>query len=962
MGRAQAVNWLSGFPVVARIPLLPVEPAAERGRTLAGPLLEAVRFASRSIGDLESGDLAADNRLALTVRAYERRARTRATPRGAFAGVQIARPTGRAVGLKMGSAHKARSMPSGAWLGDLVRQLGETPGVVQRLRLTTNNLVARRGDRFEHEQADDAGAPMLVTMRATPVVALIMRTCRTGATLDEIITTVIDAWNQAPEEKVRETVQQMIRTGHLLTDLLPDDVTEDPLRHVLSKLPETSDVAAVVAAIREHLQEADLYPPGAPKRLTLLTAARDLCDKIAQHKSPITIDVAVDADLELPKSLLDGAAEAIALLWSITPTSPTLEGYHARFVERYGIGRRVPLLSVVDSVTGLGEADSDASIERHDVDQSRGRVLAELMARATSTGELEVDLADAAVAGLRVPVDSVPPPPTGEVYARVVAASRDDLQAGRLQLAMYMGCTQDAGSSVGRFASLLPDAAWGLGRTEPALMAEVVVRPRIPKLDTVAPPAGFTATRICVGVAPRPGDLTLDDLELVSDGHRLALWSRERAQPVIPTLFSRIGPSYIPPVARLLQQLSAAGTRPWQTWSWGPLSGAPFQPRIRWRRTILSPARWRLPQTMVAAATDATAWASELARWRAVTVPRPPRIVVAEEADRRLPLDLEDPRDQDLLRRYARRGTDTVTEQPGGPDAIQGVVTGPDGGHLLELVIPLKGRQPATPTRTQPRTTTSADPVIYLPGTEWLSLTVVTPTRHQDEVLSHISDVAEGLRDDVDRWFWLRYDNTAHGPHLRVRFAGDPAVLATRVLPMVSKRCAQLMTRGLVSNLVVEPYAPEVNRYGGPNSIEAAERVFHTDGLLVLDVLSNEPNEDERITEIALSALAIARTVAAADPDAIGRPRLDRSARRHVNSLRATAPAVTTGPLDDTVREAWARRASALATYRDLVPESRRVDCASSIIHMHANRLLGDRDRERIARALAAELLAKGKR
>lgn len=960
MGRAQTVKWLSEFPVVARIPLLPVEPAAQRGEDLAGPLLEAVSFASRSIGNISSADLAADNQLALTVRAYEQRARNRATPRGAFAGVQVAQSTRSSARLQMGSAHRARSMPSGAWLDDLARQLVETPGVVQRLRLTANSLVTRRGDRFEHEQADDAGAPVLMTLRATPVVALIMRTCKAGATPDEITAAVLDAWNDAPEAKIHETVQQMIRTGHLRTDLLPQNIAQDPLGHILSKLPEASDVGAVLAAIREHLQDADLHPPGAPQRLALLTAARDLCDKIARHTSPITIDVAVDADLEIPASLLDDAAEAIALLWSITPTATTLDDYHARFVERHGIGSRVPLLSVMDPVTGLGETDVDA--ENHDADRARGRVLAALIARAAATSELEVELDDATIAGLRVLDDGVPPPPTGEVYTRVVSASPEDLQAGRFQLAMYMGCTQDAGSSTGRFASLLPDAAWDLPRTESVLAAEVVVRPRIAKLDTVAPPTDFAQTRICVGVAPRPGDLTLDDLELASDGHRLVLWSRERAQCVTPTLFSRIGPSYIPPVARLLQQLSAAGTRPWYPWSWGPLSAAPFQPRVRWRRTILSPARWRLPQTLIAAASDATAWASELARWRAATVPCLPRVVVAEEADRRLPLDLEDPRDRDLLRRYARRGTDTVTEQPGGPDAIQGVVAGPDGGHLLELVIPLKGRQPTTPARTRPRTTASTNPVIYLPGTEWLSLTLVAPTRLQDEVLTEIAKIAQELRDDIDRWFWLRYDSTAHGPHLRVRFAGDPAVLTTRVLPEVSKRCAQLMTLGVVSNLVVEPYAPEIDRYGGPSSIEAAERVFHADGLLALGVLSSEPNEDQRITEVALSALAIARVLTTADSDAIGRPRLDRSARRHVNSLRATAPAVTAGPLDDTVRDAWDRRALALATYRDVVPESRRTDCASSIIHMHANRVLGDRDRERKARALAAELLAKGRR
>ncbi|WP_454857614.1 lantibiotic dehydratase C-terminal domain-containing protein [Promicromonospora soli] len=61
-------------------------------------------------------------------------------------------------------------------------------------------------------------------------------------------------------------------------------------------------------------------------------------------------------------------------------------------------------------------------------------------------------------------------------------------------------------------------------------------------------------------------------------------------------------------------------------------------------------------------------------------------------------------------------------------------------------------------------------------------------------------------------------------------------------------------------------------------------------------------------------------------------------------------------------RERWDRRSGALAVYRDAVPANRRAECASSMIHMHANRVGLDRDQEHVARALAAELLAQGRR
>jgi lantibiotic biosynthesis protein len=55
----------------------------------------------------------------------------------------------------------------------------------------------------------------------------------------------------------------------------------------------------------------------------------------------------------------------------------------------------------------------------------------------------------------------------------------------------------------------------------------------------------------------------------------------------------------------------------------------------------------------------------------------------------------------------------------------------------------------------------------------------------------------------------------------------------------------------------------------------------------------------------------------------------------------------------------WAARRAALTAYRGTLAPAQGVPCASALVHMHANRLLGHADRERLARALAADLLAR---
>jgi hypothetical protein len=246
-------------------------------------------------------------------------------------------------------------------------------------------------------------------------------------------------------------------------------------------------------------------------------------------------------------------------------------------------------------------------------------------------------------------------------------------------------------------------------------------------LATIAPPTGIAATRIPVGVPGRPGDLRLDDVLLVADAERLTLWSRERACQVVPVLNSRIGPRYLPVEARLLALLGRSGCRPWRLFSWGPLRDTAFQPRVRYRSTILAPARWRLPKQLTDAARDPAAWPAQVASWRTSTVPAPPAIVVTDDDERQLPLDLDDPRDVELLRRYVRRGLRAITEQPGGEGAIQAVITGPSGRHLLELVIPLAATTPPPAPGRPLALTRQAGAGHHLPGGSWLSLAITAP-------------------------------------------------------------------------------------------------------------------------------------------------------------------------------------------------------------------------------------------
>jgi hypothetical protein len=410
--------------VLVRAPLRPV---CEDGSGLfptGGVLIEAMFLASRQASPAAARPGAGDaGRVGLTFRAYDLRSRWRATPHGAFAGVATARVAshGEAVDLGLGAAHRARTNPTGLWLAALADLLLADPLVMQRLRLTANNLVIHRGSLLEHEWRTRR-----VTVRATEPALLVLSLCAAGATTAYITGEVTRRW-PVTEPAVLALLIQLVRGGFLLTDLLPPDINTAPLGHLLDRLPREHTLTGPVTQLRQLLIDADRHPLGVAARLTALASARELADAICHVERPLAVDVAADSRLVLPRSVPDEAARAASALWKAGAGAPELQGWHTRFAERYGPDRLVPLLEATDPATGLGiEHTRDAGAGEP---PGRTRVLAGLLAHAAAGSHAEVVLDEVTLAELSR-YNSGDLPRTTELGVRLIAASRRDLEAG----------------------------------------------------------------------------------------------------------------------------------------------------------------------------------------------------------------------------------------------------------------------------------------------------------------------------------------------------------------------------------------------------------------------------------------------------------------------------------------------------------------------------------------------------
>ena len=202
---------------------------------------------------------------------------------------------------------------------------------------------------------------------------------------------------------------------------------------------------------------------------------------------------------------------------------------------------------------------------------------------------------------------------------------------------------------------------------------------------------------------------------------------------------------------------------------WGAARTMPFLPRLRYGRTILSPARWRLEAAELPGPLAALARVGRRPDHLAGTAPRP----AARAPDRGGPaaaLDLDQPGHRVLLRAHLRTGPDAVlTEAPGPGDA------GWCGGRPHEVIVTLTATDPPPwprlPAPCPERVTRGQG---HAPAASTTLLACLYGDIHRQDTI--LAEYLPGLlaRLGQPAWWYIRYRDP--GQHLRLRITlADPA-------------------------------------------------------------------------------------------------------------------------------------------------------------------------------------------
>ncbi|MGH3771181.1 MAG: lantibiotic dehydratase [Pseudonocardiaceae bacterium] len=977
-------------------------------------IVEAIEVASpvlaRRVEDVCGGQVQQPRRVRRVVESVVRyllRLTSRATPFGLFAGVAALR-IGSTASVRWGEQHRAAACPDAAWLAEVIARLEARPDASRRLSVVANSLGFVRGDRLVVPCQQPPGVagkvrPGEVSVRHTRAVQTVIQAARSPITLGDLIGRLAAEFPGRPLAKVEGMLTELVRCHILVTSLHPPMDVTDPLGHVIDQVTALETGAAPLSVVRELRaisgqlsQHGQASSPGARRALRASVSRRmsALCDR---PEPSLAVDLRVDCSVVLPQAVAREAEAAASALVRLTPHrfgNPAWRAWHARFLERYGQGAVVPVGQVVDADTGLGYPAGyrgSAMTQPPQPVLARDRKLLHLAQQAALDGGGEVVLDEHALSELAADFTealSPHPPPHTELRFSLHAPTTDALDRGEFTL-VVLSAARQAGTTTGRFLHLfepedrdrMVHAFTALPTLVPgSLLAQVSCPPLSPRTGNLArTPAVFPPIPLGEHRPDTAAQIPLDDLAVSGDARRLFLVCLSQGRIVEPSMVNAVEfRRATHPLARFLCEITTARAAACVPFAWGAASSLPFLPRVRYRRTVLRPASWNL------SASDLPGSRTSWREWSQVWGGLRRRYRIPEEVhlganDVRLRLDLNEPAHLAMLRTHLDRaaGNATLTEAPGHHDY------GWTDGHAHEIVIPLAATDPPSTLRAGPIRVTHHPG--HPPGNSaWLYARLYGHPDRQNHILTaHLPDLLSTWEDGpADEWWFLRCREPE--PHLRLRIRLHGARTYGAAAQHLGTWADRVRHRGLLRNIVLDTYYPEVGRYGTGAAMHAAEAVFAADSaaaIAQLTITASGTAHPYAVIAASFTDLAAAFAGGLSSglhwlTDYVNHHPAPALAREiHGQAMRLADPRGDWAALralsgGEQLVPAWGRRRSALTAYRAQLSPADGPDpdpVLASVLHLHHARMVGiNQDSERVclrlARAAALGWVARNER
>lgn len=870
----------------------PLEPALRTDReTLRGRLRalivrpeirEALLLASASLDRslahwLEEPDSERGLAAELVLVRYFHRMTHRCTPFGLFAGHALGRFAPHTC-LQLEPAERSwrRTRIDRGLTSKLVHHLEQSRALRESSTVYPNTSLYRTADRLRYVEytVDEHGSRnyRLVAVTEDSYLLSVLARASVGATIAQLATALAAEAGVSVDE-ASAYIHELIDAQILILDLElpitgPDAI--GALVHRLKASAETHEIGHIVQDVLSRMHELDQAGIGnCASRYEAITQQVAKLPVPTARTSLWQVDLFKAADrFALGPQVARALEECVSLLQRIAPLpdQDPLHAFREAFRRRYE-ERWVPLMEALDPETGIGfpvgarSATDDLSLlaglvlntgasESEPLWSARDAYMMRRLEALRAQNIREWRLEEADLQALDSKAGAQTLPDSYDLIVRLIAPCNSAAETDDFKVQVH-GCYSSAGRMLGRFCygdDQLSEKTRELLRKETedrpdVIFAEVVHLPQGRAGNLIARPVLREHEIVFLGRSGAQAEqqIKLSDLMVRLVGDRLVLHSIAHGKEVIARQTTALNFTITNAVSHFLGALSRQNIRASLGWNWGRLSHEPFLPRVSSARAILARAAWNLKAIdlePILGGRDA----ERLRRVQALRQERGlPRFCLVMEVDNELLIDLDNILSIDSFCDLVKNKP-IVTLEECVPAVDELAVYGPEGRFTHELVVPLLKEHAGPPPRAvagPPPKSAMQVTENFAAGSEWLFYKLYGGDGAADGVLTEaIASVVAELRDRgvIDNWFFIRYGDP--DTHLRIRLHGDPERLNAEALTRMHAVLSPMLTSRRLWRLELATYERETHRYGGPASIECAERLFGLDSEAALAIIA----------------------------------------------------------------------------------------------------------------------------
>ncbi|GKX31629.1 hypothetical protein SH1V18_41090 [Vallitalea longa] len=808
---------------------------------------------------------------------YLIRMSTRPTPFGLFSGVAYGEYGEHyRIDLKKAEHFKKRTRPDMEWLYRIIAKLENDSSIRNQLLVKTNTMAYEVGNRtylpylnrLDNIRKNGANFEIERTsISTTSAVEQALHLAKTPIALEELVSKISCEYPDTSYEQINQFVNELLKQELLISNLRPPLLDIEPFKHLLKSMESIKGMEQLKSTLQNISSLIDEYnkvPIGDGEK-----SYREIVRKMKQvieSKNYLQVDMKVETNgVTLPLCVKEEVEKSAEALWRISSSELGLVhmiGYKADFIKKYGMSREIPVLELLDEEIGLGApatyeyplSKRRLSNDETEYGKRKKYLLSQWLMTVLLNGEQELNLGDDKIAALEgKETDSCYAPRSFEMFFTIISNSVESME--ECDFTLISGATPlsyGAGKSIGRFADIMGSKLHNnlkyIGKIEQELcsdmiLAELVYLPIEGRAADVSLTYNNREYEINMGTTSSKETekiISLSDLVVGIDEKGFYLRSMKLGKEVIAVTNHMLNTSNSPNIYRFIRELTQERQKNIEIFQWGELNSLPFLPRVKYRHCILSPARWILnKQTFpYTGEMEREEWIDKFNVYRRKW--KLPRYIYLTQADNRLLLDLEESEHINEIRREFRK-----------VDSYQGVVLTEVGHKLEELPMTNKGpyytefvfpiiknpignsRQAVTKNQCK---TISYRNRLKFPGSEWMFVKWYGFGNRIEEFLGgKLRDFCLMAKQNkwIESCFFMRYADP--DKHIRIRFLGEPIKLQRELLPQLNDFSSQCLQEGILTKMVIDTYDPEIERYGGPDLINMAEKFFCIDSQIVME-------------------------------------------------------------------------------------------------------------------------------